>query len=115
MVYSIQVYGGLTVLNEIKKQLPDENLIYLGDTINFPYGPKSGDEIRKYSIENAEFLISNNVKLIVIACGTATSYALEILQEKCDIPVVGIIKPTIDYINKLNLKQIRNYCNRTER
>ena len=104
--------GGLTVLSEIKNALPNEDLIYLGDTLNFPYGSKRKEEIIKYSIENTKFLISKNVKMIIIACGTSTSYALEILQNKFDIPIIGIIEPTISYIEKLNLKQIRSYCNR---
>ena len=80
--------GGLTVLSEIKKNLPNENLIYLGDTLNFPYGQKKPEDIINYSIKNAKFLISKNSKIIVIACGTATSYALKALKEKFDIPIV---------------------------
>ena len=106
LVFLIQEFGGLTVLAEIKKALPNEDLIYLGDTLNFPYGSKSQDEIIKYAIENTEFLISKNVKMIVVACGTATCYALNTLEEKFDIPIVGIIEPTISYIKQLNLKQI---------
>lgn len=104
--------GGLTVLREIKKMLPYEDLIYLGDTINFPYGSKKKEEIIKYSIDNVEFLISQNVKMIVIACGTATSQALEVLKNKYDIPIIGIIEPTISYIKTLNLSEVRSYCNR---
>lgn len=111
MVFLIQEFGGLTVLSEIKKVLPNENLIYLGDTLNFPYGSKKQDEIIKYAMANAEFLISKNVKIIVVACGTATSYALNALEKKFDIPIIGIIKPTISYIRQLNLNQIRCYCN----
>lgn len=106
--------GGLTVLKEIKKTLPYEDLIYLGDTLNFPYGSKKKEEIIKYAIDNAEFLISQNVKMIVIACGTATSQALEELKKKYDIPIIGIIEPTISYIKTLNLTQIRSYCNRRD-
>lgn len=106
--------GGLTVLKEIKKTLPYEDLIYLGDTRNFPYGSKKKEEIIKYAIDNAEFLISQNVKMIVIACGTATSQALEELKKKYDIPIIGIIEPTISYIKTLNLTQIRSYCNRRD-
>lgn len=88
LAYLIQEYGGLTVLSEIKKALPDEDLIYLGDTLNFPYGSKKEEEIIKYAIENTKFLISKNVKMIVIACGTATSYALKELQNRFDIPII---------------------------
>lgn len=104
--------GGLTVLREIKKTLPYEDLIYLGDTLNFPYGSKKKEEIIRYAIDNTEFLISQNVKLIVIACGTATSQALEELKKKYDIPIIGIIEPTISYIKELSLNQVRSYCNR---
>ncbi len=106
--------GGLTVLREIKRALPYEDLIYLGDTLNFPYGSKKKEEIIKYAIDNTEFLISQNVKQIVIACGTATSQALEELKEKYDIPIIGIIEPTISYIKELNLNQIRSYCDRRD-
>lgn len=106
--------GGLTVLSEIKRKLPNENLIYLGDTLNFPYGPKTKEEIIKYSINNVEFLISQNVKQIVIACGTATSQALDTLKEKYNIPIIGIIEPTINYIKKLEIGEIRSNCNRRD-
>ena len=71
--------GGITVLKEIQKRLPNEHLIYLGDTKNFPYGNKNKEEIIKFAIQNVEYLIKKNVKIIVIACGTATSQAIEIL------------------------------------
>ena len=74
--------GGLTVYREIKKILPEENIIYIGDTMNFPYGNKDKNQIIEYSIQNVERLISENVKMIVTACGTVTSQAIEILQEK---------------------------------
>ena len=104
--------GGLTVLSEIKSILPNEDCIYFGDTINFPYGPKKKEEIIHYSIKNTEFLISKNVKAIVIACGTATSQALEILQNNFNIPIRGIIEPTVNYIKAMGLKEIRYYSNR---
>ncbi|MCI8396885.1 MAG: hypothetical protein HFJ52_04350 [Clostridia bacterium] len=104
--------GGLTVLAEIKKLLPNQDIIYLGDTLNFPYGSKTKEEIIKYSKENVEFLLSQNVKLVVIACGTATSQALDVVQEKYNVPIIGIIEPTIEYIKALNIKEIRCDCNR---
>ena len=73
--------GGITVLAEIKRKLPNENIVYLGDTKNFPYGPKTKEEIIEYSIENIKQLQKQNVKTIVIACGTATSQALEPRKE----------------------------------
>lgn len=100
------------MLNEIKRKLSNENIVYLGDTLNFPYGPKDGEAIKEYSVENANFLLSHDVKIIVIACGTATSYALEFLRKKYDIPIIGIIEPTTKYVETSNLKQIRSYRNR---
>ena len=98
--------GGITVLKEIKNKLPNENIIYLGDTKNFPYGNKSKDEIINYSIENVKTLIKNNVKIIVIACGTATSQAIETIKEKFDIPIIGIIEPTVKYVKKRNYNKV---------
>ena len=98
--------GGITVLKEIQKRLPNEHLIYLGDTKNFPYGNKSKEEIIKFSIQNVEYLIKKNVKIIVIACGTATSQAIEILQNKFEIPIMGIIEPTVEYVKNKNYNKI---------
>ena len=90
--------GGLTVLAEIRKNLPNENIIYLGDTKNFPYGSRSKEEIIEFAIQNVETLIQKGVKVIVIACGTATSQALETLKQRFDIPIIGIIKPNVEYV-----------------
>ena len=91
--------GGLNVLKEIRKVLPNEKYIYLGDTKRFPYGQKSKEAIIDISKQNVEFLISQGVKCVVIACGTATSQALEALKNIYKIPIWGIIEPTV-----LNLK-----------
>lgn len=98
--------GGLTVLAEIRKNLPNESIIYLGDTKNFPYGSKSKEEIIEFAIHNVETLIKKQVKAIVIACGTATSQALDTLKEKFDIPIIGIIEPTVQYIKNRNYKEV---------
>lgn len=98
--------GGITVLKELKQQMPDENYIYLGDTLNFPYGEKSEQEIIQFTRNNINTLLKEDVKLVVIACGTATSQALEIVQNEYDIPIVGIIDPTANYIKSLNLEKI---------
>ena len=90
--------GGLTVLSEVKKFLSNEDIIYLGDTKSFPYGNKSEQTIIELSRKCVEFLMKRQVKLIVIACGTATSQALETLQKEYDIPIIGIIKPTVEYL-----------------
>ena len=98
--------GGLTVLSEIKKELPNENLIYLGDTKNFPYGSKTKEEIIEFAIKNTEKLIELGAKIIVIACGTATSQAIEVLKQKFNIPIIGIIEPTVEYVKKQNIHRI---------
>lgn len=98
--------GGITVLKEIKETLPKENIIYLGDTKNFPYGNKSKEDIIKFSIDNVQKLLEQNVKTIVIACGTATSQAIEVLKEKFDIPIIGIIKPTVKYIKNQKFDKV---------
>ena len=92
--------GGLTVLKEVKRLLPNEEIIYLGDTKRFPYGSKSKDAIIEASRNCIKYLIEKNVKLIVIACGTATSQSLEVLKKEFDIPIIGIIEPTVDYLQK---------------
>ena len=98
--------GGLTVLSEINKKLPNENIVYLGDTAHFPYGDKSKEDIISYSRENVKTLIEHNAKIIVIACGTATSQAIDVLQREFDIPIIGIIEPTVQYIKKRNVSEI---------
>ncbi|MEE3343599.1 MAG: glutamate racemase [Bacilli bacterium] len=98
--------GGLTVYKEIKHTFPNEKIIYLGDTKRFPYGTKTKDSIIEISKNCIEFLISQNVKLIIIACGTATSLALDTLKDLYDIPIIGIIDPTVAYIKDNNYKNI---------
>lgn len=92
--------GGLTVLKEVKNLLPNEEIIYLGDTKRFPYGSKSKESIIEISRNCVKFLVSKNVKLIIIACGTATSQSIDILKKEFDIPIIGIIKPTIEYLKE---------------
>ena len=98
--------GGLTVFEEIRKELPKENIIYLGDTKNFPYGNKTKEEIIEFAIKNTEMLINMGAKIIVIACGTATSQAIDVVKEKFDIPVIGIIEPTVEYIKEQKYKNV---------
>ncbi len=99
--------GGLTVLKEVMKELPNEDIIYLGDTKRFPYGTKSKETIIKCTREAIEFFITKKVKMVVIACGTATSQALAEVQEIYNIPIIGIINPTIEYLEKQkNVKKI---------
>lgn len=84
--------GGLTVLKEIVKILPNENIVYFGDTARVPYGPRSKETVTKYTFQAINFLKTKNVKAIVIACNTATARALEEAQEKYDIPILGVIE-----------------------
>jgi glutamate racemase len=90
--------GGLTVTQQIIQLLPNENLIYFGDTARVPYGEKSPETIIKYSLENARFLMDQDIKLLVVACNTVSAYALEELQEICRIPVIGVIEPGIEKV-----------------
>jgi len=85
--------GGLTVFKELKKLLPGEDIIYLGDTARVPYGTKSKDTVIKFSIQIADFLVRLNVKLIVVACNTSSSCSLSILKRRYNIPVLGVIEP----------------------
>lgn len=85
--------GGLTVLRAIKKMLPMEQLIYLGDTARVPYGNKSKETIVRYSIENTKFLMQFNIKMLVIACNTSTAMSIEILRNMFQIPIIGVIEP----------------------
>lgn len=83
--------GGLTVLKEINKYLPNENTIYFGDTARVPYGPRSKETIIKYTFQAINFLKTKDVKAIVIACNTATARALVEAKEKYNIPIIGVI------------------------
>lgn len=85
--------GGLTVVKQIFKRLPKEEIIYLGDTARVPYGTKSPETIKRFAIENTEFLMKFKVKLIVVACNTASSISLDLLRGRFHIPIVGVIKP----------------------
>lgn len=98
--------GGMTVLKQLMEKLPTENFIYLGDTKRFPYGSKTKESIIELTKNGIEFLINKGVKLIVIACGTATSQALEAVKDLYDIPIIGVITPTVQYIEKSNKKKI---------
>lgn len=85
--------GGLTVVKELLKLLPNEKIIYFGDTARVPYGSKSQKVVTKYSKEITRFLLTKNIKLLVIACNTASAMALEEVKNMVDIPVIGVIKP----------------------
>lgn len=85
--------GGLTVLKEISKVLPNENIVYFGDTARVPYGTRSSDTVTKYTFQSINFLLENNIKAIVIACNTASARSLEKAQARYNIPIIGVIKP----------------------
>jgi glutamate racemase len=85
--------GGLTVLRAIKRLLPRENIMYLGDTARVPYGTRSAQTVLKYSIANTDFLLRQNIKLLVVACNTASAVATDALRERYDIPVIEVITP----------------------
>jgi glutamate racemase len=85
--------GGLTVLREIHDRLPDESTIYLGDLKHFPYGPRYQEEVKGFAFDIIEYLQGRDVKLVVIACNTATAAALNQAREKFDIPIIGVIGP----------------------
>ncbi len=85
--------GGLTVYKAVKELMPEEKVIYLGDTAHLPYGTKSPETIIKFSENNSKFLIGKGVKIVVIACNSSSSYAVSHLQNILDIPVLGVIDP----------------------
>lgn len=85
--------GGLTVVREIMRQIPNEKIIYFGDTARVPYGSKSKETITRFSRQIVNFLRTHHVKTIVIACNTASAYALDELEKEIDIPIIGVVKP----------------------
>ncbi len=85
--------GGLTVVKELIRQLPQEDIVYFGDTARVPYGIKSKETVVKFSIENILFLLEQNVKLICVACNTASSFALPEIRNYFKVPIVGVIGP----------------------
>jgi glutamate racemase len=87
--------GGLTVLRALVDLLPHESTLYFGDTGRFPYGPKPADDVLKYSLEIADLLVDQEVKCLVVACNSATSVALGALQDRYEIPVIGVVEPGI--------------------
>lgn len=88
--------GGLTILSALRRRLPKENLIYFGDTANVPYGSKSKDAVTRFSLAIARFLQDQGVKLIVVACNTASALALAELRKQISIPIMGVIEPGAD-------------------
>ncbi len=93
--------GGLTVVKEVRKALPKEEIIYFGDTARVPYGVKSRETVTKFSRENVEFLLKFNVKLIIVACNTASSLSLPALSCSFNIPIIGVIGPGVEKASRI--------------
>lgn len=93
--------GGLTVMQQVLRLLPNERIVYFGDTARVPYGGKGGDTIIRYSIENTIFLMEQNIKMLVIPCNTATAYALDRLRQIFNIPIIGVIEPGAEKVTKM--------------
>jgi glutamate racemase len=85
--------GGLTVVKQLMRLLPDEQIVYFGDTARIPYGTKSKRLIEQYALEDARFLLQYDVKAMVVACNTASSLAMDVLDKELDIPVIGVVVP----------------------
>jgi len=85
--------GGLTVLSEIRRRLPDERTVYLGDNERTPYGPRPADEVRQFTLECVGWLLQQDVKALVLACNTATSHALGEVRDGSPVPVLGVVRP----------------------
>ncbi|HEX7066074.1 MAG TPA: glutamate racemase [Bacillales bacterium] len=85
--------GGLTVARELARQLPKEEIIYFGDTIRCPYGSRPREEVREFTWEMTDFLLGQEIKMLVVACNTATAIVLDEIREQLDIPVVGVVHP----------------------
>jgi glutamate racemase len=91
-------FGGLTVMNAVKHLMPQENIVYFGDTGNLPYGDKSADTITTYCLQNTQFLANLGIKLLIIACHTACTTAYEKLQKHLPFPVIGVMEPSVDLL-----------------
>ena len=85
--------GGLTVVKALRERLPNETIVYLGDTARVPYGPKSSETVQRYALELAHMLMQKNAKALVVACNTVSSVALPLLTRKLSVPVIGVIEP----------------------
>ncbi len=85
--------GGLTVVRALTRHLPHENIVYFGDTARVPYGPKSPQVVREYAVQDTEFLMTHDVKMIVVACNTVSSVALDLVMKRAGVPVLGVILP----------------------
>jgi glutamate racemase len=85
--------GGLTVLAELNRRLPGEATVYLGDNARAPYGPRPAQEVQRFTLQAVDWLLSQDVKLLVLACNTATARALPMVRERSQVPVLGVVRP----------------------
>lgn len=85
--------GGLTVVHALNRRLPGENIVYFGDTARVPYGPKSPQVVREYAAQDADFLLTKDIKMVVVACNTVSAVALDVVMKRTKVPVVGVIVP----------------------
>ena len=85
--------GGLTVLRELRRQLPGESTVYLGDEARMPYGPRPADEIVTFTRQALRWFADHHTKLIVLACNTATSVALDVVRDESPVPIIGVVRP----------------------
>ena len=97
--------GGMTVVRALTQYLPHENIVYFGDTARVPYGPKSPQVVREYALQDTEVLLQHNVKLIVIACNTVSAVALDVVQKRAKVPVIGVILPGAEAAAKATKKK----------
>jgi glutamate racemase len=93
--------GGLTVMRALRRRFPKENLTYFGDTARVPYGIKSSDVVRQYALEDAQFLIQQGVKMIVVACNTVSAVAINDLRAQFSVPIVGMIESGVEYASRI--------------
>ena len=97
--------GGLTVVRALSHRLPHENIVYFGDTARVPYGPKSPQVVREYAAQDTDVLLAHDVKMIVIACNTVSAVALDVVQKRARVPVVGVIIPGADAAARTTVKR----------
>lgn len=94
--------GGLTVVKSLISELPGESFLYLGDTANVPYGNKSREQLFHYATQIIDFFLAQDVKAIVVACGTHSSITLPSLQDECPVPIIGVLKPGVKAASKIS-------------
>ena len=94
--------GGLTVVKALMKKLPNESITYFGDTARVPYGSKSSEVVQEFAIQDTKFLVEQGVKIVVVACNTASAVAMEVLKEKFEIPMLGMILPGAHKAEKIS-------------